>query len=102
LSSQFVLSTSYSIPNSHLYYYNNVLEEEPHAIARVGLSEVPMWYLDDNALINSVEIPSMAEEIVIKNDRVYILFESACKKYRLVNRTRLKSVYSIPLSYLEK
>lgn len=99
---KFVLSTSYSIPNSHLYYYNNVLEEEPHATARVGLSEVPMWYLDDNALINSVEIPSMAEEIVIKNGRVYILFESACKKYRLVNRTRLKSVYSIPLSYLEK
>ena len=99
---KFVMSTSYSIPDSHIYYYKDVLNEPEHGTVRVGLDEVPLWYLDEEALIGSKQIPAMSEELFVKNDRVYVLFESACKKYKFFNRVRLKSVYSLALSYLEQ
>ena len=42
----------------------------------------------------------MSEEIAIKNNRVYILFESAGKKYKMFNRKQLKNVYSLSLDNL--
>ena len=99
---KFVMTSSYSISDSTIYYFNNVLEEENAATTKIGLTEIPMWYLDDNSLIYSEKIPSMAEEVVIRDDRVYILFESSCKKYKKVNRTRIDSVYSLPITYFEK
>ena len=99
---KFVLSTSYSIPDSHIYYYKDVLSEDQHSTIRVGLKDVPLWYLDEEALINSIQIPAMSEELFVKNDRVYLLFESACKKYKFFNRVRIDSVYSFALTYLEQ
>ncbi len=99
---KFVMSTSYSIFDSNIYYYKDVLNEEKHGTIRVGLKEVDLWYLDNEALIGSAQIPAMSEELFIKNNRVYLLFESACKKYKFFNRVRIESVYSFELSYLEK
>ena len=99
---KFVMTSSYSISNSTIYYFDNVLAQSKHGTTKIGLREVPMWFLDDEALIYSEEIPSMAEEIMIKEGRVYILFESACNKYKLANRTRVDAVYSLPISYFEK
>jgi len=42
----------------------------------------------------------MAEELVVHDGNVYILFESAAKKYRLFNRKKLTNVYSLPVSAL--
>jgi len=100
-----VISTSYSIADSHIYYYKDVFSESPkgHTTYKIGFGVVvPLWYLDNNSLIKDVKIPAMSEEIVILNDRVYILFESASKKYRLFNRNRLDHVYSLPLNFFEK
>ena len=99
---KFVMSTSYSIPDSHIYYYKDVLNEEAHGTIRVGLDEVPLWFLDEEAKIGSAQIPAMSEELFVKNNRVYVLFESACQKYKFYNRVRIKSVYSFALSYLEQ
>ena len=96
------MSTSYSIPDSNIYYYKDVLSEDQHSTIRVGLKDVPLWYLDEEALINSIQIPAMSEELFVKNDRVYLLFESACKKYKFFNRVRIDSVYSFALTYLEQ
>ena len=63
---------------------------------------LPLWYLDNNALISTTNAPSMAEELVVHNDRAYVLFESNAKKYRLLNRKRIKNVYSLPISELNK
>lgn len=98
----FILSTSYSLPNSNIYYYKDVLNEPAHMENyRIGTFSVPLWYLDNEALISEIEAPSMAEELVVDNERVYILFESACKKYKLFNRKRLENVYSMPLTYFK-
>lgn len=99
---KFVVSTSYSIFDSNIYYYKDVLNEDAHSTIRVGLDEIPLWFLDNDALIGSAQVPAMSEELFVKNDRVYLLFESACKKYKFFNRVRIKSVYSFALSYLEQ
>ncbi len=99
---KFVMSTSYSIPDSTVYYYDSVLDEPSHSTITVGDVVVPLWFLDDQSLISTTNAPSMSEEVVVSGDKVYILFESACQKYRIFNRKQLSNVYSLPLSQLEK
>jgi len=98
---EFVLSTSYGLPDSKFYYYKNVLSEENHSTISIGFKKVPLWYLDNESLISEKSLPCMSEEIVIKNDRIYILFESNAKKYRMFTRNRVENVYSIALNYLK-
>jgi len=68
----------------------------------VGKKLVDLWYLDNEALISKMNAPSMSEEIVFNNGRIYILFESASKKYKVFNRKQLKNVYSLPITAFEK
>lgn len=74
-----VLSTSYGLAASHLYFYN-----------RSGISagqltlngaNVPLYYLDSACLEATVTAPPMSEEIVYLNGRIYIMSESASDKY---------------------
>lgn len=96
-----VLSCSYSLPDSNIYYYKDVLNRDEDQMYILGKYSIPMWILDSDDLISSTNAPSMTEDIFIENDRVYILFESNCKKYRLINRKRLSNVYSLPISCLK-
>jgi hypothetical protein len=96
------MSCSYSIKDSTIYYYKNVLDEERHDTFVLGQKMLDIWFLDNESLISETNAPAMSEEMVIKNNRVYVLFESACKKYRLFNRKRLTNVYSFDLNCLEK
>ena len=97
-----VMSCSYSIKDSTMLCYNNVLNLEKHGTFILGKSYIDLWYLDANSLVSEKQIPSMSEEIVIDNNRVYILFESGAKKYKIFNRKQLDCVYSVDLSYFNK
>lgn len=97
-----IMSTSYGIADSNIYCYKDVLSEEKHSTYRLGFHNIDLWYLDNEALISTTVAPAMSEELFVFNDRVYILFESACKKYKLFNRDALTTVYSIAVSDLEK
>ena len=99
-SGEIVLSTSYSLPSSVLYCYDDVLNEEKHSTIEVDGNTVDLWFLDNNSLINEFDTPAMSEEIVINNGRLYILNESACKKYNLFTRDSVEDVYSLPLEYV--
>lgn len=92
-----VLSTSYALPDSKLLIYNNVLESEPTHTANIDGKEIPVYMLDNNALTSTLKAPCMSEEIVLVEGRVYVLFESNCKQYRLFTRTRLSNVYSLDI-----
>ena len=96
-----ILSTSYSIDNSHILVYDNPIDDNKaiyHNIAEN--TSIPIYPLSSENLLNNLEIPSMSEEIIVKDSKVYILFESACKKWKMINRTRMKNVYSIEVSKL--
>lgn len=90
-----ILSTSYSLPNSHILTYNNVLSNTPDSFDYNG-TNIPLYILSKNELQSDLEAPCMSEEIVYVNNRLYILFESACQKYNFITREPLRYVYSIP------
>ena len=98
----FLMSTSYSLPDSNIYYYKDVLSEECHMKYALGKNTIPLWFLDNEALISTTNAPSMTEELVIENGRAYILFESNSKKSRLINRKRIKNVYSLAITEFDK
>lgn len=98
---KFVLSTSYGLADSNLYMYDNVLAKSITETIKVGDTNVPLAILDDSVLLSTVNAPAMSEEIVIKDGKLYVLFESACNKYKLFNRVRVRNVYSLPLSVFD-
>ncbi len=97
-SGKIVLSTSYSIPNSNIKIYENVLENPNDTTMKIGEVDVPVWYLDDSVLEENISGPCMAEELVYIDGRVYISFESACKKYSAVVREKVDCVRSFELN----
>lgn len=76
---EIVLSTSYSVPSSHLYYHR--VDTSRTGFIQVCETEVPLYYLDSATLTDTVTLPPMSEELVCRDGRVYILCESACNKY---------------------
>lgn len=92
-----IMSTSYSLPNSHLLSYNNILSDASQSTFEINEKTIPVYILDSSNLICDIEAPSMSEEIVDDGENVYILFESACQKYKAFTREQIKDVYSINL-----
>ncbi len=90
----FVLSSSYGTSSSHLRYYSDVTAGAADAMLWIGNDGVPVFFLDADVLERDVKMPPMSEELVYKDGRVYVLFESACKKYIFGNFTRGRHVYS--------
>ena len=89
---QIVLSTSYGFNNSQLWFYE--LEAERQGSVKVDEKEVPLYYLDSANLTYRVDMPPMSEELVFKDGKVYVLFESACTKYLFGNLIRGTHVYA--------
>ena len=83
----FALSTSYSVKASHLYFYSDVTKGEADASISVNGKDVPVYFLDNEAMIKDVVMPPMSEEIFVKDGKVFVLFESACQKYIFGNFT---------------
>lgn len=92
-----VLSSSYSIPNSKIYIYENVLNETHFTTTSINGKEIKVYVLSSENLVKTIDSPAMSEELVLKDNKVYVLFESNCAKYRLVNRTRLSNVYALDI-----
>ena len=92
-----VLSTSYSLPASHIYKYENVLNSTTDKTFDYSGNNIPLYVLDKTNIEKDLVTPSMSEEIEIVDGRIYILFENACQKYRLFTREKLTNVYSIEL-----
>jgi hypothetical protein len=93
----FILSTSYGLSKSHWLFYDNVMENSADTSLNIDGTDVPVWFLDENSLLRDLECPPMSEEIVIRDDRIYYLTESACKKYIFGSFIRGRHVYSLPL-----
>ena len=94
----FVLSSSFGLSSSILRFYSALpAEQQPDATLDVNGASVPVYFLDNDMLIRVVEAPPMSEEIVVKDGRLFVLFESACQKYIFGNFMRGRPVYSIPM-----
>lgn len=89
---QIVLSTSYGFADSGLWFYQP--DEARQGKLELMGREVPLYYLDSANLTHHVEMPPMSEEVVCKDGKVYVLFESACTKYIYGNLIRGEQVYA--------
>ena len=95
---QIILSTSYSLPSSTLYFYDNILETiTPERREFEGLTDAVDTYILDEPK-STLSAPPMTEEIAVKDGSLYILFENACSKYNMFTRVNLENVYSLNLS----
>ena len=87
-----VLSTSYGFANSQLWFYD--WDAQRQGVLEYEGKEVPLYYLDSQNLTHCVQMPPMSEEVVCKDGKVYVLFESACTKYIFGNLIRGDRVYA--------
>lgn len=92
---EIILSTSYSLPDSKLKTYPNILSKSSSENIDVEGKSIPLYVLDSSKITRVITAPCMSEEIALVDKRVYILFENNCSKYRLFTRTRYSNVYSI-------
>ena len=91
----FALSTSYGLQPSRIFIYETeAAEGTPDNTLRINGTDVPVYYMDDTSLITVISMPPMSEGIFVKDDRLYVLFESACQKYIFGHVTRGRHVYS--------
>ncbi len=92
-----VISTSYSLPDSHIYTYEIDTNASVTETFEFDETTIPLYVLDDKDLKNDLTAPCMSEEIVYAKGKVYVLFESACQKYNLFTREQLRNVYSFKI-----
>lgn len=95
-SGNVILSQSWSLADSHILAYKPLSEVTKTDFDYNG-AKIDLYILDSTSLLTDISAPCMSEEIYFGNGKVYIMFENACKKYRLVTRTRLKNVYSLDI-----
>ena len=98
-SAKMVLSTSYGMSASNLYVhdiakieentYNSTISKE-----MIGVS-VPLYVIDSQTQVNSLEAPPMAEEIVYYDGKVWIMNESASAKYVFGKFTTGNTLFSV-------
>lgn len=92
-----VLSASYGLHDSLLHFYDLRAVSMSDRTFSVNGVDVPVAFLDSTSLIETVEAPPMSEEIVWKDDRLWIMNESASMKYLFGKLTFATHVYGIPL-----
>ena len=92
-----ILSTSYSLPKSELFIYENVFNETTDITLTIQNNNIPVYILDETALIKSISAPAMSEELASVDGQIYVLFESNCAKYRIFNRERISNVYKLDI-----
>lgn len=92
-----ILSTSFSLPSSKILRYKNVFSSSPSKTLIVDNLELPVYVLCNKNLEVTIDAPCMSEEIVLVDDKVVVLFENKCAKYRLVTRTRLDNAYALDI-----
>ena len=89
---EIVLSTSYGFNDSRLWFY--AFDTQRQGSVKLAGNDVPLYYLDGANLTHSVDMPPMSEEVVCKDGKVYVLFESACTKYLYGNLIRGTHVFA--------
>ena len=90
------LSTSYGLAFSHIYEYDKPVSSKN---VTYGGTELPLFELDSSCLTKDYKFPPMAEEIVIVDNRLYTMCESASNKYIFGKITSSKWCYSTDLEW---
>lgn len=85
-----VLASSYGLAVSGLHYYD-MSALQPHGT----FADAPLYHLDSACRIETVDAPPMAEEIVYRDGKVWIMNEAASMKYLFGKLTFAGKVHGI-------
>lgn len=101
-NSEIILSASWSLSDSKIYIHKGISDIAPTKYIHNNI-DIDLYILDSSTLKETLEIPSMSEEITLKDGRVYVIFENACSKYKFVTRHKNTKAISFEVSkMLEK
>lgn len=89
------LSTSYALAFSHIRCYNAIEQEGDITVLD---QNVPLYALDGSTQVKDYKFPPMSEEIVIVDEKLYTMCESATNKYIFGKFTSAKYCYATDLS----
>ena len=93
-----MLSSSYGLATSKIYVYDmQTANSQQKGNVVVEGKTIPLVYLDENSLVDTISAPPMAEEMVYLNGRLMVIGESASNKYIFGKLLRAKHVWSIEL-----
>lgn len=93
-----VLSASSIFQGSQLYYYDYItIVSEVADIFEIEGRAIPLYYLDNDNLIETISVLPKSEGITVCNDNIYIIFESATKRFKYGKLLDAQYVYSLPL-----
>ncbi len=87
-----VLSASYGLAASHLYFYDFAASQKDSI--EVDGVKANLYYLDGKVLRNTVKAIPMSEEIVYKEGKIYVMTEAASNKYIFGKFVGLGNFYS--------
>ncbi len=90
-----LLSTSYSVADSHIRIYDKDLSSSTTHKTTINGITLNCHMLDSSCLVSSMSAPCMTEGVALANERVFVLFENNCKQYRAWTRSRLSNVFSL-------
>ncbi len=77
---KFYLSTSYGLAHSYIFVYNEDMLRMEGEMSVLG-ETLPVYSLDSHSLCAEYKIAPMSEEIFMKDGCLYVMSESASKKY---------------------
>lgn len=94
-----ILSESSIFQGSQLlfYDYTSVLNEAAD-IFIIDDTEIPLYYVDNDSLLDTVSILPKSEGITLCGNRVYMLFESASNRFQYGKFLDAQYVYSLPMT----
>lgn len=92
---RFLLSTSYGPAFSHIYIYDEPKEEGEFTVLD---QTAPLYVLDSSNLVLDMKIAPMSEEIVVVDNKLYVMCESASNKYIFGKFTSAQYCYATDLS----
>jgi hypothetical protein len=94
-----IFSTSWGLSTSHLYCYDLTAVDPAKAqtYTLADGTEMPILFLDSASCYADIVAPCMAEELVVKDGRVFIMNEAACNKYVFGKLLGAHRLYSYPI-----
>ncbi len=92
-----ILSTSLGLSPSELQFHaiSPISTDEITVPSEDGEHTLPLYYLDSSTKTHVISAPPMAEEIAVRDGRIYVMNESACNKYIFGRFLGMEAFYSI-------
>ena len=92
---RFVTSISGKITKSELNFYENVLDGEADGTVTVSDKEVPLYFLDSTAKLDSLNALPRSEGIDVYGGSLLVLYESGCRKMLAAQIVRTDYIWSV-------